>query len=163
VARDGRGIARYYSTSPYYGYYGLGFGAFGLGYFYYDPFWWDPYSGGYGYGGYGYGGYGYGGYGYGGYGNGGYPAYGYGDQQQYDLGSLRLQVKPREAEVYVDGYYVGQVGEFDGGFHKLDLEAGPHKIEVRAAGFEPLTFDVKTVPGQTINYKGDLRPLGRDR
>lgn len=155
VARDGRGIvaSRYY-TSPYYGYYGLGFGAFGLGYFYYDPFWWDPYWGGYGYG--------YGGYGYGGYGYGGYPGRGYGSYDQaYDLGSLRLQVKPREAEVYVDGYYVGQVGEFDGVFHKLDLEAGPHKIEVRAAGFEPLAFDVKALPGQTINYKGDLRPLQR--
>jgi hypothetical protein len=134
-------VPRY--TTPYYGYYPYGYGAFGLGYFYYDPFWWEaPYGGGY--------------YGYG---------YGYGyDRNGYsDYGALKLQVKPRDAEVYVDGYYVGQVRDFDGLFHHLDLESGPHRIEVRMAGYEPLVFEVKMLGGQTINYRGELRPLQKER
>ena len=70
-----------------------GYGAFGLGYFYYSPWGWDP-----GY------------YGYYGYGAPRYSAYGYDD----DLGSVKLKVKPRDAEVYVDGYFAGHVDDFDG-------------------------------------------------
>jgi hypothetical protein len=131
------------SRLPYYGYYPYGYGAFGLGYFYYDPFWGD----------YPYGGYGYGGYGYGP----GYYNYNYGNT--YDYGSLRLKVKPEDAEVYVDGYYVGQVGDFDGVFDHLDLEVGAHRIEIRAAGFEPLVFELRTLPGRTITYRGELQPV----
>jgi hypothetical protein len=151
---------------------------FGLGYWGFDPYWWDgwgyyrsPYAFGFGYPyGYGYGGYGYGGYGYGGYGNGGY---GYGDGYGYDggyygnssgasysrdYGSIKLKVKPREAEVYVDGYYMGQVDDFDGVLQHLELEAGTHRIEVRASGYQPLAFEVRIAPGRTINYSGELRP-----
>ena len=49
-------------------------------------------------------------------------------------GALRLKVKPVEASVYVDGYYVGVVDDFDGVFQRLRLEPGPHHLEIRAAG-----------------------------
>lgn len=136
--------------SPFYRdrHYGYGWpyywGAFGLGYFYYDPFWWSyPYYGGYGYPSYG--GYGYGGYG----GGGGYVS---------DVGSLRLKVKPRHAKVFVDGYFEGYVDNFDGLLQKMKLRPGPHRIEVRADGFEPIMFDVNVTPGETITYKADMRP-----
>src|SRR5262249_5711431 len=75
------------------GYYGPS----GYGYGFYDPW-------GYGAGGYGF---------YGGYYDpwyGGYPADPQGGytSTSNDEGKLRLKIKPREAEVYVDGYYVGQ-------------------------------------------------------
>jgi hypothetical protein len=132
----------YYYPRRYYPY---GFGAFGLGYFYYDPYRWyryDPYwYGGYPY--YGYGGYGY--YGPGGYGRG------------YDFGELRLQVEPRHAEVYVDGYFAGHVDDFDGVFQALTLEEGGHKIEIVAPGFEPLEVDIRILPGRKVSYRGVLR------
>jgi hypothetical protein len=70
--------------------------------YYGDPFGGDPYGGGYGDSG------------------GSTTSYGRGEQ-----GNLKLKVKPRSAKVYVDGYFVGTVDEFDGSFQKLALNTGP--------------------------------------
>jgi hypothetical protein len=143
------GYPSYYSPYYYpYGAYGLGFG---LGFGLYDPFW-DP--GYYGYGGYGYGG---------GF---GYPAYGYGggggsssSSRQADTGALKLKIKPRDAQVFVDGYLAGRVDEFDGMFQKLELDAGGHTLEVKADGYQPEKFDVLITPNETVTYKGELKPV----
>jgi hypothetical protein len=130
-------------------------------------------TGGYGFypwwiGGAGFGGY-YGGYygpGYGGYYD---PWYG-GNPDPYDApagasqsyqeeGAVRLKIKPREAEVYVDGYFVGTVDDFDGVFQRLHIETGPHRIEVRAPGYETLSFDLRVAPGKTTTYTGELKRL----
>jgi hypothetical protein len=120
------------------GYYG--------GYGYYDPW---GYAGGYGY--------------YGGYYDpwyGGYPTYPVGSSTSNDdEGSLRLKIKPREAEVYVDGYYVGIVDDFDGIFQRLHVETGSHRIEIRAPGYEPLTLDVRVTSDHTTTYRGELKKI----
>lgn len=144
-----RGRGRYYD--PYYGryynqYYWPGYG-FGLGYFGYDPMWFDPYADPYGY---------QGGYGPGGGYVGGSGGYGY-SRGYRDAGSLRLKIKPREAKVYIDGYFVGEVDSFDGLFQRLGLEAGGHRVEIRADGFEPLQFEVLITPGESVTYKGELK------
>ncbi len=121
------------------------------------------YSGGYGYRPFGIGGYaGYGPYSYGyGYGYGyGYRPYYYGTGYGYGtnyLGALRLQVRPRHAEVLVDGYYAGRVDDFDGAFQRLRLEEGTYEIAIQAPGYAPLVFDVRLLPGQTVRYRGELR------
>jgi hypothetical protein len=74
-------------------------------------------------------------------------------------GTLRLKIKPNSAEVYVDGYYVGIVDDFDGIFQKLHIESGTHRIEVRAPGYEPLTFDVRISPDHGTTYSGELRRI----
>lgn len=126
--------------------YPYGYGAFGLGYFYYDPYAWYPgsYSA---YSGYGYGA---GGYGYPGYS----PGRAYSD---FDTGYLRLRVSPRHAQVFVDGYFAGEVDDFDGIVQAMKLESGPYHIEIVAPGYETLEFDIRMTPGQKINYRGDLR------
>jgi hypothetical protein len=127
---------RVYANNYYYyprRYYPYGYGAFGLGYYYYDPYTWYPYD---------YGSYRFNGYGYG-----------------YPTGELRLRVRPRDAEVFVDGYYAGRVDDFDGFLQSLELEAGAYTIEIVAPGYEPIEFDVRIQPGRKINYEGDLRRL----
>ena len=90
----------------------------------------------------------------------GYTPYAYSDYtRDYYTGSLRLKVKPRFAEVLVDGYYVGLVNDFDGIFQRLRLEEGPHQIEINEPGFEPLSFEVLILPGETITYEGQLLRL----
>ena len=59
-----------------------------------------------------------------------YPRYRY----VYDEASLRIQVSPKEAQVYVDGYYVGTVDSFDGTFQRLHLSPGEHLIEIYLEG-----------------------------
>jgi hypothetical protein len=142
-----------YRINPYYYYYPYAYGAFGLGYlgWGYDPFFWGS---GWGYP------YGYWGspyyYGYGW----GYPAPAYGYSQQNEQGSVKLDVQPKEAQVYVDGYYVGQVDDFNGIFHHLDLDAGDHRIEFRAEGYEPLTVEMKLMAGRTVTYHAKLKKVG---
>ena len=116
--------------------YPHGFGAFGLGYYYYDPYRWSP---------------------------GAYPAWagpgyhgnrwGYG----FDIGELRLQVSPRHAQVFIDGYYAGTVNDYDGAFQSLKLESGPYAIQITAPGYDALDFDVRINPGQKVTYRGELR------
>jgi hypothetical protein len=74
-------------------------------------------------------------------------------------GAIKLKVKPRQAQVYADGYYVGVVDDFDGIFQSLHLEPGPHHLELRATGFEPLTIDVQVQPDRTIKYEGEMKQI----
>ena len=73
-----------------------------------------------------------------------------------EKGVLHLRVKPREAEVYVDSGLVGQVNQFESLFHKLRLEAGVHRVELRAPGYQPLIFNARIVEGETMTYSGAL-------
>ncbi len=88
--------------------------------------------------------------------------YGYAAPRAYGssiyYGDLRLQVRPRHAAVYVDGYYAGIVDDFDGVFQRLTLEVGPHEIEIEAPGHEPQAFDVYIDPARTVNLRADLYP-----
>jgi len=59
----------------------------------------------------------------------------------------------------VDGYFAGQVDDFDGKFQRLHVEPGPHRIEVRADGYAPLSFEIQVPAGRTVNYSGELRRL----
>lgn len=65
----------------------------------------------------------------------------------------------RDAEVYVDGYFVGTVDNFDGRMQQANMEAGPHQIEIRSPEFEPIQFNVNIEPGRTITYRGAMREL----
>jgi len=93
--------------------------------------------------------------------NGAYP-YGYTPRGYYDpipgqvYGGLRITGAPRDAQVFADGYYVGIVNDFDGVFQHVNLEAGPHHIEIQENGYEPIAFDVSIQPGQTITYRADF-------
>ncbi len=74
-------------------------------------------------------------------------------------GALRLKVKPKEAEVYVDGAFYGHVDDYDGTFKHLQLRVGPHKLEIRAEGYTTLQTDVRILPGKTVTYTGELKPI----
>ena len=134
-----------HSTLYLRGYSGLGWGYGGLGLLY-NPFW-SPY------------GFGYSGYGYAPGPGLPYPGSGYGSDP-FDrvgpTGGIRLNVEPRFADVYVDGYYAGIVDDFDGHFQHLDLVPGPHHIEITAPGFQPLQIDVTIQPHHRVEYRGTL-------
>jgi hypothetical protein len=162
----------YWGPNNWY-FYPWGFGGLGLGYFW-DPWMWSGYLGGFGgypwmdpyYGGWG--GAGWGGMGGGGWSSGGTVSSGQTSRAataQHPLdpdaphGGLRLQVSPRDAQVFVDGYYAGTVDDFDGARQRLKVTIGPHRIELRAPGHETVTFDVTIIEGQTTTYKTSLTRL----
>jgi hypothetical protein len=80
------------------------------------------------------------------------------DQGAAEIGTLRLDVPQKHAAVYIDGYYVGEVEDFDGEEERLTLRPGPHHLELRAAGFQTLAFDVNIQPGKTITYRTPMQP-----
>jgi hypothetical protein len=82
----------------------------------------------------------------------------WGRNTTYDTGAIRLKIRPRDAQVFVNGYYAGVVDDFDGTFQQLRLEQGGHKIEVRMPGFENLQLDVHVQPNRTITIREELVP-----
>ena len=87
----------------------------------------------------------------------GYPYY-YG---AYDYtGAARLEVKPREAQVYVDGYFVGVVDDFDGTFQRLNLEPGEHELQLYLEGYRTVSQRVLFRSGTTLKITLAMQPLG---
>ena len=86
------------------------------------------------------------------YGN---PGYGYyAIDPGFAYGSLRIVDAPRYAQVFVDGYYAGEVDDYDGIFQRLNLEPGPHRIEIVVdETAPPIEFDVRIIPGETVTYR----------
>ena len=95
-------------------------------------------------------------YGYGYYGQ--YPRYPY--RYYYsDEASLRVQIEPKRAQVYVDGYYVGEVDAFDGIFQRLHLPPGNHTIEVYLEGFRTIRENMRFEPREGYQLKRTMEPL----
>lgn len=111
----------------------------GVGYFpYYSPYYWGSFYGSPFWGPYGY----------------WPPPYAY---YRYDYASeLRVMVTPREAEVYVDGYLVGTVDDFDGWSQRLRLQPGEHEIELYLEGYRSLKQKMLFRPGETYRIRGTL-------
>ena len=73
-------------------------------------------------------------------------------------GYLHLQVQPANAQVYVDGYFMGSVEDFRRIIPGRSLEAGAHRVDVRAPGYEPHSFDVMIPARETVSYRAELEP-----
>ena len=76
-------------------------------------------------------------------------------QPQSLAGRLRLDVEPRgDQQVYVDGYYIGTPEDFGA---EVELESGPHSVEIEAPGYETLQVNVNIAPGRSITYRARLK------
>jgi hypothetical protein len=73
-----------------------------------------------------------------------------------NMGGVSFDVTPSTAELFVDNTLVGTVGQFTPTTQPLGLEAGRHRVEVRAPGYQTLSFDVDIIAGQVIPYQGTL-------
>jgi hypothetical protein len=132
----------YYYSSFYYPYYYPGF----YSPFYFGFSWGYPYS----YAPYYYAPYAYGPYAYA-------PYYG---PLVYDTASARLQVTPRNTQVYVDGYFAGLVDEFDGYMQRLNVAPGTHELQLYLDGHRTFTQKVLFTRGNTVKLIHAMQPLG---
>jgi hypothetical protein len=122
---------------PYYGtpYYGSRGSYVFVGGYFYDPFygpypWWPRSAYGWGY----------------------YPVFDY-------RAEVRIQATPKDAAVYVDGFYAGVVDDFDGSFQRLPLTPGGHRIELFMEGFRTVRKNLYLQSGSTIKMHETLVPL----
>ena len=86
--------------------------------------------------------------------------YGYYPEGSYDVtpgapiyGGMSFDIQPADADLYVDGEYVGQIGTFAATSEPLTLRPGQHRIEVQREGFRSMAWDVTIEPGQVIPYR----------
>ena len=77
-------------------------------------------------------------------------------QSSTNVGGVSFDITPETAEVYVDGSLAGTVGEFTSSTRPLDLPPGHHRIEIRASGYQTLTFEENIVAGQVLPFQGEM-------
>jgi hypothetical protein len=73
--------------------------------------------------------------------------------------NLRIIVKPKDASVYVDGYFAGKVDEFDGKFQRLHVPPGQHEIVVYLEGYRSLKQSLYLSVNATRTIQGELERL----
>lgn len=105
---------------------------------FYHPFYYSPYHWGY-------------------YGH--YPYAPYGWRYYDDTGAARIQVAPRNAEVFIDGYFVGTVDDFDGVFQRLHVPAGEHDLAIYLQGYKTIREKVLFRRGATLKVSSEMQPL----
>ena len=79
-------------------------------------------------------------------------------EREMPEGYLRLEVEPESAQVFVDGLFAGTVSDFrrSGGG---TLDAGPHRIEFRADGYESQSVELRIRANDVLSYRGTLSRL----
>ena len=77
------------------------------------------------------------------------------------LARLMLEIQPPVAQVFSDGYYIGIPEDFRFENVGAVLEPGPHRIDLLARGYEPVSFDVNLTRGQSATFRHVLTPLVR--
>jgi hypothetical protein len=89
-----------------------------------------------------------------------YPIYPYGYGYSWvPEASLRIEVKPKEAEVFVDGFYAGIVDDFDGTFQRLNVPPGEHEIELWLEGYKTVRQKVYLARDNTFKVKYQMERL----
>ena len=74
--------------------------------------------------------------------------------------AVRLEVKPKETEVFVDGYYAGIVDDFDGVFQRLRVPPGDHEITLYLDGYRTTKQKIYLEPDNTFKIKYTMERLG---
>ena len=75
--------------------------------------------------------------------------------------SARIEVEPRDAEVYVDGYFVGTVDDFDGWLQRLTVLPGERELTIYREGYHTFRQKVLFRPGATLKIERALEPLAQ--
>jgi hypothetical protein len=88
-----------------------------------------------------------------------YPPYGYGYYRDALTTSLKLEITPREAEVYVDGYFAGHVDDFDGIFQRLRLRPGEHELVIYLEGYRTIREPIYLSSGADRTIRRAMAPL----
>jgi len=73
-----------------------------------------------------------------------------------ELATIRIDVNPSRAAVFVDERFVGHVGEFGGVGKSMLVVPGAHRIRIALPGYETFESDINPRPRQKVEVKTDL-------
>jgi hypothetical protein len=69
---------------------------------------------------------------------------------------IKISTNPSRAAVFVDGLFVGHVGEFRGWRRAMLIEPGAHQIRIALPGYETFETEIHTQPDQKVEIKTEL-------
>ena len=67
-------------------------------------------------------------------------------------GVVKTDITPEEAEVWLDGTYVGTADDFDGYPDYLYLRPGAYKLEFRLANYQTMALDIQIADGENLRF-----------
>src|SRR6266446_9412392 len=77
-----------------------------------------------------------------------------------ELATIKINVNPSRAAVFVDGRFVGHVGEFGGLGRAMLVVPGAHQIRIALPGYATFQTDINPLPRQKVEVKTDLVKSG---
>jgi hypothetical protein len=73
-------------------------------------------------------------------------------------GGIVFGMTPSDADIYIDGQFMGNAQDFTSATQPLTLSAGRHRVELQSPGYRPMVFDADVLPGQVTPFEGGLEP-----
>lgn len=73
-----------------------------------------------------------------------------------ELATIKISVNPSRAAVFLDGRFVGHVGEFEGVGRAMLVIPGRHQIRIALPGYATFESDINPLPKQKVEVKTDL-------
>jgi PEGA domain len=69
---------------------------------------------------------------------------------------VKIEINPSRAAVFMDGAFVGHVGEFKGPGRGMLVAPGAHQIRVALPGYQTFETDINPLANQKVEIKTDL-------
>ena len=69
---------------------------------------------------------------------------------------MKINVSPSRAAVFLDGRFVGHVGEFQGMGRSLEIAPGSHRIKITLPGYKTFETEINPLPKQKVEVKTEL-------
>jgi hypothetical protein len=70
--------------------------------------------------------------------------------------TVKITVHPSRAAVFLDGLFVGHVGEFEGAGRGMLVGPGTHQIRIALPGYQTFETDINPIANQKVEVKTDL-------
>ena len=70
--------------------------------------------------------------------------------------TVKIAVNPSRAAVFLDGLFVGHVGEFEGMGRGMLVAPGTHQIRIALPGYQTFETDINPLANQKVEIKTDL-------
>jgi hypothetical protein len=72
------------------------------------------------------------------------------------LATVKISVNPSRAAVFLDGLFVGHVGEFEGLGRGMLVAPGTHQIKIALPGYQTFETAINPLANQKVEIKTDL-------
>lgn len=73
-----------------------------------------------------------------------------------EMATVKIAVNPSRAAVFLDGLFVGHVGEFEGLGRGMLVAPGTHQIRIALPGYQTFETGIKLLANQRVEIKTDL-------